>query len=218
MSADTATSTRSTVKRNARRAEYDRQTLLDILRAQQLCHVAYVEDGQPRQIPTLYFVDDDYLYLHGNRSSALLRYMSHGGEVCITATLVNGVVGAPSGFHCSMNYRSVTLFGRGEVVVDAQHEQMLAEFVRVLVPGHQEAVRAPTRQELAATAVVRISLDEMSGKVRGGGPIDDPADIGADVWAGVIPVGMATGQPQPSADLPDKVAMPDYIEQFDYRG
>ena len=213
-----APSVRTTVKRNAMRAVYDRERLLDVLNAQQVCFVAYVVDGEPRQIPTLYFCDEHYIYLHGNRQSALLKYMQAGGEVSILVTLVDGTVVARSGFHCSMNYRSVSIFGKGEEVTGEAHAAALDGFVRALVPGHEQAVRAPTPQELAATTVVRVSLDEMSAKIRDGGPIDDAGDVDSDVWAGVIPVAMTPGTPIPADDLPAGVAMPDYIETFKYRG
>lgn len=211
-------STRATVKRNARRASYDAQDMQEILDAQQICNVAYVVDGEPRQIATLYLVKDGYLYLHGNRQSALLRHMAEGGEVCVSVMLVDGVVVARSGFHCSMNYRAVTLFGRGEAVNGDAHRQALDDFVARLVPGHERAVREPTAQEMAATAVVRVPLDEMSAKVRGGDPIDDEGDLDDDVWAGTIPVAMQTLHPVASADLREGIAMPDYIKDFVYRG
>ena len=192
--------------------------MLRILAAQQVCTVAYVQDGEPRQIPTLYMIQDDHLYLHGNRQAALLKHMGGGGEVCITVMLVDGVVVARSGFHCSMNYRSVTLYGQGEAVEGDAHRQALDEFVAVLVPGHEKVVRAPTTQELAATAVVRVPLDEMVAKVRAGGPIDDATDLTADVWAGVLPVAMQSAAPVPSEDLAAGFVLPEYIERFSYRG
>ena len=216
--AETPPSPRATLKRNARRAEYDRQTLLDILAAHQICHVAYVVDGEPRQIPTLYFIDDNYLYLHGNRQAALLKHMSAGGEVCVTVTHVDGVVVARSGFHCSMNFRSVTAYGAGEALEGEAHLTALDRFVAALVPGHDQAVRAPTPQEVAATTVVRIPLDEMVGKVRAGGPIDDEGDINSDVWAGEIPVRTETLAPVDSEDLRADIEQPDYIRDFQYRG
>jgi nitroimidazol reductase NimA-like FMN-containing flavoprotein (pyridoxamine 5'-phosphate oxidase superfamily) len=210
--------TRATVKRNARRAEYDVSALKAILASDQICHVAYVVDGEPRQIPTLYFCDDQYLYLHGNRQSALLRHVGGGGEVCVTVTLLDGVVVARSGFHCSMNYRSVTLFGCGETLAGLDHQDILDRFVSALVPGHEKVVREPTTQELAATAVVRIPLVELSGKVRTGGPDDDEDDLDDPVWAGQIPIARVRGEGVPSNDLKDGIDMPDYIKNFQYRG
>ena len=110
------------------------------------------------------------------------------------------------------------MFGQGEAVDGAAHERALDRFVAVLVPGHEAAVRAPTRQELAATAVVRVPLAELSGKVRGGDPIDDDGDLDSDVWAGVVPVAVQTATPVPSADLKAGVALPAYLRDFRYRG
>lgn len=212
------TSTRTTIKRNAKRAEYSRETILDILATQQLCHVAYVQDGEPRQIPTLYFCDAEYMYLHGNRQSALLKHMAAGGEVSVTVTAVDGLVVARSGFHCSMNYRSVTLYGSGEAVTDEQHRWALDQFVAVLVPGHEKAVREHTPQELAATAVCRVPLDEMVAKVRDGDPIDDKADMNADVWAGVIPIQQVAHAAIDSTDLKPGIEQPEYIKNYRHPG
>ncbi len=211
-------SARATLKRNARRGEYDPSVMRDILAAQQVCHVAYVHDGQPRQIATLYYCDAQYLYLHGNRSSALLKHMADGGEVSINVMLVDGLVVARSGFNCSMNYRSVTLYGRGEAVTGADHRAALDQFVAVLVPGHEKVVRAPTAQELAATAVVRVTLDEMLAKVRSGGPIDDEDDLTAPVWAGVIPLQTQALSPVPAENLAAGIELPKYISDYQVRG
>ena len=211
-------SERTKIKRNASRAVYDQTTLRGILGNQQVCHVAYVEAGEPRQIATLYMCDDDYLYLHGNRQSALLRHMAGGGEVCVSVMLVDGVVVARSGFHCSMNYRSVTVFGRGEELVGEAHRQCLDKFVEVLLPGHEKVVRDPTKQELAATSVVRIPLNEMVAKIRAGDPIDDDADLDSDVWAGVIPLREQAFAPIAAANLHDDVALPAYISKYKVRG
>ncbi len=211
-------SERATLKRNARRAEYDPAVMRDILQAQQVCTVAYVHNGEPRQIATLFFCDATHLYLHGNRQSALLRHMAAGGEVSVSVMLVDGVVVARSGFHCSLNYRSVTLYGKGELVEGQQHRAALDEFVAKLVPGHEQAVREPTAQELAATMVVRVSLQEMVAKVRAGDPIDDEADLASDVWAGVIPLSTHKDAPQPAADLREDVALPAYIANYEVKG
>ena len=211
-------SSRATVKRNAARADYDRATLMAVLADHHVCHVAYVVDGEPRQIPTLYFCDADYLYLHGNRQSALLKYMADGGEVCITVTHTDGVVVARSGFHCSMNYRSVTLFGKGEIVEGEAHLKALDDFVRTLVPGHELAVREPTRQEIAATTVVRVPLDEMSGKIRTGGPIDDEKDLDSDTWAGVVPLTTVRHEAIPAENLKPGIGVPDYIDNYQPKG
>ena len=211
-----APSARTRLRRNARRAEYDPRAIRGILASQKICHVAYVEDGQPRQIATLYVCDDDYLYLHGNRQAALLQHIAAGGEVSVAVTAVDGIVVARSGFHCSMNYRSVVLFGRGEALQGADHEAALGRFVARLIPGHEQVVRGNTSQELAATMVVRIPLQEMSAKVRTGDPIDDEGDLDGDVWAGVVPIRQVAGTPEPSADLKPGIAVPDYITHLQY--
>ena len=162
--------------------------------------------------------DADHLYLHGNRQSALLKHMAAVGEVCVSVMLVDGIVVARSGFHCSMNYRSVTLYGKGEEVTGVAHRDCLDKFVEVLIPGHEKVVREPTRQELAATAVVRIPLIEMVAKIRAVDPIDDEGDLECDVWAGEIPLRNHSLAPVPAASLRDEVALPDYIQEFDLRG
>lgn len=207
-------SERARVRRNAGRGVYDRATVYAILDGQMVCQVAYVSDGEPRMIPTLFMRRDNYLYLHGNRSSALLRYMADGGLVCVSVMAVDGVVVARSGFHCSMNYRSVSLFGTGELVAEADKRDVLDGFVDVLIPGHAAAVRAPTPQELNATSAVRVALDDCAAKVRSGDPIDDDGDLDAPCWAGVIPLATHVLTPQPAANLAPGIELPDYVREF----
>ena len=138
LSGSSAPSERTRVRRNALRAQYNQQTILEVLQSHSLCTVAYVVAGEaaPRIIPQLYFVQDNFLYLHGNRQSALLNHLLDGGEVAISVLLVDGIVVARSGFHCSMNYRSVSLFGAGELVEGAEKAAALDLFVEALIPGH----------------------------------------------------------------------------------
>lgn len=207
---------RTRVRRNAARGDYQGEVIRRILDANRICHVAYVAGGEPRIIPTLYMRRDDHVYLHGNRQSALLRHLTDGGLAALSVMSAEGIVVARSGFHCSMNYHSVVLFGHGEAVPEAEHRDVLDGFVDTLVPGHNACVREPTPQELAATAAVRLPIDEASAKVRTGDPIDDAGDMDADVWAGVIPLLSVVGEPVPSSDLKAGVELPDYIR--DYRG
>jgi len=207
-------SDRSRVRRNARRAEYDPDVIKRVLDANRICHVAYVEGGEPRIIPTLYMREGDYLYLHGNRQSALLRHLAAGGLAALSVMSVEGIVVARSGFHCSMNYHSVVVFGNGERVPEGEEEAILERFVETLIPGHLERVRKATVQELAATTAVRVPLREGSAKIRMGDPIDDPADLQADVWAGVIPLSTQVGAPLPSADLKPGLGVPDYVRGY----
>lgn len=205
---------RTRIRRNAIRAEYDLDSVRAVLDANQICHVAYVVDGEPRIIPTLYMRKGDYVYLHGNRQAALLKHMAAGGFVALSAMSVDGVVVARSGFHCSMNYRSVVLFGQGEAVPAEHHEAILDDIVEALLPGHGAVVRDATSQELAATAAVRVPISEASAKIRTGPAIDDKGDLSADVWAGVIPLFTAVGELVPNPDLKPGIEAPDYIEAY----
>jgi nitroimidazol reductase NimA-like FMN-containing flavoprotein (pyridoxamine 5'-phosphate oxidase superfamily) len=205
---------RTRVRRNAARADYQGDMVRRILDANRLCHVAYVADGEPRIIPTLYMRRGDHVYLHGNRQSALLQHLGDGGLAALSVMSAEAVVVARSGFHCSMNFHSVVLFGHGERVADADHRAVLDAFVDVLVPGHNARVRAPTRQELAATAAVRMPIDEASAKVRTGDPIDDAGDMDADVWAGIIPLRTVVGEPVSSTDLKPGIEVPDYVRDY----
>lgn len=206
--------TRTRIRRNPRRAEYQGAAIRRILDANRLCHVAFVADGEPRIIPTLYLRDGNHLYLHGNRQSALLGHLGAGGLAAVSVMSAQGIVVARSGFHCSMNYHSVVLFGHGEQVPAADHRRILDAFVDALIPGHRQRVRAPTAQELAATAAVRVPIDEASAKVRTGDPIDDDGDLHDEVWAGVIPLTTMPGQPRPSADLRAGIEVPDYVRNY----
>jgi hypothetical protein len=207
-------SVRAIIKRNASRAEYDRGTIYEILDGQQICHVAYVEDGEPRLIPTLFMRRDDDIYLHGNRQAALLKHAGAGGLVVISVMALDGVVVARSGFHCSMNYRSVTLFGHGELVSGDEHLRVLDDFVNALIPGHGDAVRPPTTKELAATTAVRVRIEDAAAKIRTGPPIDDEDDIALDVWAGEIPITEQVLAPVASPDLKSGLEVPDYIHRY----
>ncbi len=205
---------RTRIKRNAQRAEYDRAAIYKILDGQQICHVAYVDEGEPRLIPTLFMRRDDYIYLHGNRQAALLKHVGAGGLAAISVMALDGVVVARSGFHCSMNYRSVTLFGHGERVSGDEHLSVLNDFVNALIPGHGDVVRPPSAQELAATTAVRVKIDEAVAKIRTGPPIDDDEDLAADVWAGEIPVSQQVLAAIPAPDLKSGLEVPDYVRRF----
>ena len=205
---------RTRVRRNAARGHYDIEQIRAVLDSNQICHVAFIAAGEPRIIPTLYMRRDDHLYLHGNRQAALLRHLAAGGFACVSVMTLDGVVVARSGFHCSMNYRSAVVFGRGEQIAPEEHEAVLEAFVAALVPGHEAAVRRATPQELAATVVVRIPINEASAKIRSGPPIDDQGDLEADVWAGVIPLAPRVLEPVAAPDLAATVVLPDYIRDY----
>ncbi|MCZ6712131.1 MAG: pyridoxamine 5'-phosphate oxidase family protein [Gammaproteobacteria bacterium] len=207
-------SDRARVRRNAARGVYDLEKITAILDSNQVCHAAYVEAGEPRIIPTLYMRRGDHVYLHGNRQAALLRHLGGGGLGCISVMSVEGVVVARSGFHCSMNYHSVVLFGYGEIVPADEHEAVLNAFVQALVPGHERQVRRPTEQELSATTAVRVRIDEASAKIRTGPPIDDVMDLNSAVWAGVIPLATQALEPIAAPNLSDEIDVPAYIREY----
>lgn len=190
---------RTRLRRVPERAGEDRQELYDVLDAGFVCHLGVVVDGSPRVIPTGYGRDGDTLYLHGSTGAASLRA---AGEVCVTVTHLDGVVLARSVFHHSMNYRSAMVYGRPRVV--AEIEEKLAG-LRVLVeniaPGRWDASRGPTRKELAATTLLALSLEEASVKIRQGPPGDEEEDYALDVWAGVLPIRLSTGDPIPDPRL-----------------
>src|SRR6187397_1409350 len=157
---------RTTVKRLPKRGQYDRETIDSILDEGFICHVGFVVEGQPYVIPTGYARVDDHLYIHGSSASRMLRNLSKGVEVCVTVTLIDGLVLARSAFHHSMNYRSVVVLGVAEEVVDAQERwDALRAIVDHVVPGRWEAVREPSDLEMRATLVLRLAIDEASAKI-----------------------------------------------------
>ncbi len=189
---------RTTVRRRPERGEYGRAAVEAILDEGLVAHVGVAVDGQPFVIPMVYARVGDDLYLHGSAASRLLRALAASAPVCVTVTLLDGIVLARSAFHHSMNYRSVVILGSAIPVTDgAERERALAAMVDHAVPGRSDEVRPPDRKELAATLLVRVALDEVSAKVRGGPPIDDERDLDVPVWAGVLPLRLVAGDPCP---------------------
>lgn len=192
-----------TVKRLLARGAYDRATINAILDEGLVCHVAFLVDGQPSVIPTLYVRLGDHLYLHGSPASRMLRALQEGGTVSVAVTLVDGLVLARSAFHHSMNYRSVVVYGIPSFVEDlARKVEILRGLSDHVIPGRWEEVRGPSEQELRRTLVVSIPIDEASAKIRTGPPIDDEADYDLPVWAGVVPLRLVAGTPIRDARLP----------------
>ena len=191
------------VRRMPKRGSYGRETIYGILDAAPFCHVGHVIGGRPVVIPTLHWREGEHAYWHGNAASRMLEANAGGGEVCLTASLFDGWVMARSGFHHSANYRSVMCFGVARAITDAaEKEAALAGFVEGRFPGRWARLRPPTRQELKATVVLTMPIDEASAKVRTGPPIDEPEDISWPVWAGVLPVSLAPGRPEAAPDMP----------------
>ena len=194
---------RSRVRRKTDRASYDWATLVDVLDEALICHVGFAIDGRPWVMPTAFARVGDAVVLHGAAGNFALKSLAAGAEACLTFTLLDGLVLARSAFHHSMNYRSVMLFGRAEQVTDpgAKRDALLA-IVDHMEPGRSRATRAPTTEELRATLVVRVPIDEGSAKVRTGPPIDDPEDYRLTHWAGVVPIRTIRGEPETDSTPP----------------
>ena len=190
---------RSRIRRKAERGRYDAATVDAILDEALVCHLGFVVDGRPVVLPTTFVRVDDDVYVHGAVGNAALRTLAAGGDVCLTVTLLDGLVLAKSAFHHSMNYRSVVLFGRAEVVDEPSEKRAaLAALVDRMAPGRSTGSRPPTDEELRSTLVLRLPVTEGSAKVREGGPIDDEEDLALPHWAGVIPVTTVLGEPVPT--------------------
>ncbi|MET0803529.1 MAG: pyridoxamine 5'-phosphate oxidase family protein [Acidimicrobiales bacterium] len=189
---------RSTIKRHPERGSHETAVVHAVLDAAPMGHLGFVVDGQPFVIPMLYGRIDGAIYLHGSVASRLLRTMADGVDVCLTATLVDGLVLARSAFHHSLNYRSAMVFGRAVTVEGEEKVAALKAISEHLRPGRWDEVRAPSDIELRQTAVLRLEVEEMSAKARSGGPIDELEDLDLPVWAGVVPCALAWGSPEPA--------------------
>jgi nitroimidazol reductase NimA-like FMN-containing flavoprotein (pyridoxamine 5'-phosphate oxidase superfamily) len=202
-------SRRTKVKRIPDRGIYDRATIYAILDEVLVCHLGFVHDEHPYVIPTLFARVGDEVYVHGSAASRMLRSLRDGVDACLTATLVDGIVLARSIFHHSINYRSVVVLGRAVEVREADEKlRALEAFSARLVPGRWAEVRPPTPLELKATQVLRLPLDEASAKVRSGPPLDEEEDYALPVWAGVLPIRLATDAPEPDSRVLPGLAPP----------
>jgi nitroimidazol reductase NimA-like FMN-containing flavoprotein (pyridoxamine 5'-phosphate oxidase superfamily) len=209
---------RTRVVREADRAVYDRETVYHILDEGFLCHAGFVVDGQPFVIPTSYGRKDASLYLHGSAASRMLRQMKEGVPVCITVTLLEGLVLARSIFNHSMNYRSVVILGKACLLDDPEEK---LEALRILsehiLPGRWADSRQPNERELKATSVLRVAIEEFSAKVRQGPAIDDEDDYAFPTWAGVVPLEMVAGTPIGDARLLPGQEAPPYATSYTRR-
>jgi hypothetical protein len=202
------------VRRMHPRGAYDRATIDAILDAQPLAHVGYLLDGAPLVTPTLQWREGDDVYWHGSSASRMLERCD-GADVCVTVTLMDGMVMARSAYNHSVNYRSVMLLGRARLVADrAEKQERLRTMVETLFPGRWERLRPMTEQEFKATTVLALAIDEVSAKIRRGPPGDDAADLDVDVWAGVIPLRMQVLEPIPDPRGRQGAAVPDHVAKF----
>jgi hypothetical protein len=202
---------RSRVKRLPARGRYDFDTVAAILDSGFLCHVGYVIDGKPYVTPTNYWRGGDQVYWHGSSASRMLRTLADGVDCCVTVSQIDGLVLARSAFHHSINYRSVMLFGRAHNVEDpAGKRKALESFVEYMYPGRWKELRPVTDQELKATTVLHMPIEEGAAKIRTGPPVDDEQDYGWPVWAGIVPVRQIAGEPTPDARLAAGVSAPSH--------
>lgn len=206
---------RTRLKRLPKRGSYDRETINAILDEAFICHVGFVVDGQPYVIPTGFARIGDDLYIHGSSASRMLRSIADGIDVCVTVTLIDGLVLARSAFHHSMNYRSVVILGKAEVVSEKSEKlAAMGALTEHIVPGRWADVRWPTDLELKATTVLRLPVTEASAKIRTGDPVDDDEDYSMDVWAGILPLKLAPDEPLADAKLSARIDVPDYILNY----
>jgi len=206
---------RTVLKRLPQRGSFEREQINQILDEGIVCHVGFVVDGHPVVIPTGYGRVEQDLIIHGSQASRMLRALKQGIDVCVTVTLIDGLVLARSAFHHSMNYRSVVIFGRARLIED-EHEKIdaLRALSEHIVPGRWDEVRGPSERELQQTTVLSLPLTEASAKIRTGPPLDDEEDYQLDVWAGTIPLGLASGQPINDPRLSTGLAVPAYALKY----
>lgn len=213
MSSNAMPTPRTRVVREPHRGVYDRATANQILDEGFICHVGFVVDGQPFVIPTSYGRDGDTLYIHGSAASRMLRNLSGAVPVCVTVTLLDGLVLARSVFNHSMNYRSVVILATAQLVDDPQEKlAALRALTEHIIPHRWDDARQPNEKELKQTSVLRIPIDEFSAKVRVGPPMDDEEDYPFPTWAGVIPLTMHAGQAIPDERCQHE--LPDYLKNY----
>lgn len=203
---------RTTLKRLPKRASYDRRTIYQILDDAFVCHLGFIESGHPVVIPTAYGRRGDMLYLHGSAASRMLRALKRGIPICVTVTLLDGLVLARSAFHHSMNYRSVVVFGTASVVKGLRQKvSALRVISEHILPGRWADVRKPNKIELRQTLVLCLPLREASAKIRSGPPVDEETDYSLPVWAGEVPFSRVGGKPIADSQLRRGIKLPTYL-------
>jgi nitroimidazol reductase NimA-like FMN-containing flavoprotein (pyridoxamine 5'-phosphate oxidase superfamily) len=206
---------RTRLIREPERGVYDREAVYKILDAGFICHVGFVQNGQPYVIPTGYGRNGVTLYIHGSAASRMLKEVDQGIPVCVTVTLLDGLVLARSIFNHSMNYRSVVILGQASVIDDpAEKLEALRRLSEHIVPGRWQDSRFPNERELKATTILRLPIEEFSAKVRQGPVIDDAEDMSYPTWAGILPLPVVPGAPIPDERLDAKLDVPDYLRNY----
>jgi uncharacterized protein len=205
---------KTTIRRLPERGISDREIIDRILDEGFVCHAAYVTEERPVVIPILYARDGDRLLLHGSNAMGVARAVRAGSPLSVAVTHVDGLVVARSSFHSSANYRSVVVHGHGRLLEGEEKRKALDHVVDRVIPGRLADLRPSTEAEVGQTSVIELTLDEVSAKVRSGGPIDDPGDLGAGVWAGVVPLSVVAGDPIPAEDLETGIDPPVYLSEY----
>ena len=205
---------RTKVVRGSKRASYDRDTIHAIIDEALVCHVAFIVDGSPVVVPTNHWREGDHLYFHGSTASRRLRAMAEGAEVCVSVTLVDGLVLGRSAMHHSMNFRSVVVFGRAAPVEDPKRKMAALEaLMERVAPGRWAEVRPPNDKEMQVTVVLAMPITEASAKIRSGPPVDDEEDYALPVWAGEVPLAETAGEPVPDPRLAPGTEVPAYLRK-----
>ena len=203
------------MRRLPKRGAHDRETIDAILDEAKVCHLGFVHDGRPAVIPTLHARVGDEVLIHGSSASRALRTLATGIEVCLTVSLIDGLVLARSAFHHSVNYRAVVLYGTARPLTETEElERALEAFTEKLVPGRWADVRWPSRKELKGTSALALPITEGSAKIRTGPPLDDDEDYALDTWAGVVPMRTETLPPVADERLREGIALPRYVQSL----
>lgn len=205
---------KSKIKRVPKRGHYDRQTIYQVLDQSQICHIAFIHNGYPVSIPTIFGRSGDKLYIHGASVSRMIVELEKGIDICLSVAHVDGLVLARSAFHHSMNYRSAVIFGKARLVNDNELNDALKAISDHLIPGRWEEIRLPNKKEIKATKVLEISMDDASAKIRTGGPVDDEEDYALNIWAGVIPFKTTAQAPIPDDRLKPGLDLPESVIRF----
>ncbi len=206
---------RTKVNRTPKRAVYDKETIYKILDETFICQIAFKIDEQVFIIPTAYGRKDDKLFIHGSTKSRMLNSIKAGEDICISVTLIDGIVAARSVFHHSINYRSVIIFSKGKEIVDREEKiSALKIITEHILPGRWNEARQPNKKEMEITSVFEFEIDEASAKIRTGPPVDEKEDYDLNVWAGVIPLEVKIGEPIKDELIKNDIHLPNYIKYF----
>jgi len=206
---------RTSITRIANRGSYDKNVITGILKEALVCHISYVFENRPYTIPHLYAIKEDKIYIHGSVGSFMLRQLKNEIDLCFSVTLIDGLVLARSAFHHSVNYRSVILFGKAQIVENEEEKKRALEaLTNHVIPNRYQDIRSPNKSELKQTIVLSIPIEEASAKIRTGGPNDDEEDYALNVWAGILPLQLVAGSPVPDVKMTESLDVPHYVSDY----